>query len=266
MGQMSYSVVFLEAEMLLLLLVACVDDVDSAMPVVPETTMSFPDPETLPMFDSLSLGGRRVLAPLSLEAEIGVRVLDHLLAQESESLDRFSVGVGADHYALLALAEHTGGSGELAQVDAGLAAIGRDVLGYGEIEHASGARGLFQIMPKTYERLVDRYPSADLIADAFAGRSDPTNALRAAIVHVYSEAESFSPGRRDLLSSDEALWRLVLTAGYNTHIARVDTALQDCGVRWRDASCESALPGETRHHLVRYEGIERTLYEEAETD
>jgi len=246
--------------MLLLLLIAgCSQDVQMVDTSVSEPF--FPEPSTLEFARELSLGGRPVTALLSEEAEVGVRVLDALLVQESETMKLLGVGVSPDHYALLALSEHTGGSGSLSELDASLTRMGRDLLSMGDVEHASGARGLFQIMPVTYRRLAERYPSAGLVDDLINGRSDPANALRAAVAHTHSEASVFVAKRRNTLSQDESLWRLLLTAGYNANIQTIVNALDACGDSWRSVTCESPIPDETRRHLMRYEGIEYVLYE-----
>ncbi|MEK7620259.1 MAG: hypothetical protein AAB413_03420 [Patescibacteria group bacterium] len=127
----------------------------------------------------------------------------------------------------------------------------------------TGARGIGQIMPKTYRDLRDQYSRADLPEDDVDGRTDHHTSIKGMIIHTDNEwwAVKDSVHRTHLLEND-ANRRLVMAGGYNAKISRVIDAIQTCGDSWREESCVQ-LPTETRLYLIKYEWIYGVLFDPA---
>jgi len=159
-----------------------------------------------------------------------------------------------------------GGSAlRLAMLNRTLAIIGANQEGsYRYTRSRVGAAGIGQIMPKTYRNLREIYPGADLPDDAVDGRVDHVSALKAMIVHTDNEWWAFGKSsekeHKAWLVEHLDLQRLVLAAGYNANIATVDTAIHACVETWRDDTCEE-MPGETRRYMVKYEWVNRLLFD-----
>lgn len=127
----------------------------------------------------------------------------------------------------------------------------------------TGARGVGQIMPKTYRDLRDDYPRADLPSDDVAGRTDHHASIKTMIVHTDNEWWAVKDEAHRLhLLENEANRRLVMAAGYNASIGTVILAIRACGENWREESC-TQLPTETRLYLVKYEWIHGVLFDPA---
>ncbi|MBI4435169.1 hypothetical protein HY630_00710 [Candidatus Uhrbacteria bacterium] len=134
---------------------------------------------------------------------------------------------------------------------------------YGYALSRTGARGIGQIMPKTYRDLAKLYPRASLPDDITEGRIDHHAALKVMIVHTDDEWWAIKDETHRLhLLENTASQRLVLAAGYNANIATVVGAIQACGETWREESC-TQLPQETRLYLVKYEWIHGVLFDPA---
>ncbi|MCR4314465.1 MAG: hypothetical protein NUV84_04435 [Candidatus Uhrbacteria bacterium] len=136
------------------------------------------------------------------------------------------------------------------------------------------ARGVGQIMPKTYRDLRDQYPRADLPENDVDGRTDHHTSIKGMIIHTDNEwwAVKDEAHRLHLLENDVNR-RLVMAAGYNASIGTVIWAIQACGENWREDDCGATckedpkscveLPEETRLYLVKYEWIHSILFDPA---
>jgi len=121
---------------------------------------------------------------------------------------------------------------------------------YAYSKSPAGARGLFQFMPSTYERLRRKYPAAALNRDFILGSTDHVNAAKASLLLFDSDLADLS--RKLLLDAGddvEAIGRL-LAASYNCGPGRVQKSARACRDAW---TCR--LPEETRTYLQKFDRV-----------
>jgi hypothetical protein len=121
---------------------------------------------------------------------------------------------------------------------------------YAYSKSPAGARGLFQFMPATYERIRRKYPGAALVRDFVEGSTDHVNAAKASLLLFDSDLADLS--RKLLLNVQddmEAIGR-VLAASYNCGPKRVQKSARECNDAW---TCR--LPAETRIYLEKFDRV-----------
>jgi hypothetical protein len=121
---------------------------------------------------------------------------------------------------------------------------------YAYSKSPAGARGLFQFMPATYERIRRKYPAAALYRDFVRGSTDHVNAAKASLLLFDSDLADLS--RKLLLNARddmEAIGRL-LAASYNCGPNRVQKSARECSDAW---TCR--LPAETRTYLQKFDRV-----------
>jgi len=140
---------------------------------------------------------------------------------------------------------------ETALVHEVLALIGANTINaYAYSKSSAGARGLFQFIPKTYERIREKYPTAHLNRRFVAGCNDHVNAAKASLLLFDSDLADAS--RKWLLSLRKNVRAvgLYLAAAYNCGSKRVEESAKECGNQW---TCR--LPEETKTYLKKFDVV-----------
>ncbi|MGA2107099.1 MAG: hypothetical protein ABSH25_05585 [Syntrophorhabdales bacterium] len=140
---------------------------------------------------------------------------------------------------------------ETALVHEVLALIGANTINaYAYSKSSAGARGLFQFIPKTYERIREKYPTAHLNRRFVAGCNDHVNAAKASLLLFDSDLADAS--RKWLLSLRKNVRAvgLYLAAAYNCGSKRVEESARGCGNQW---TCR--LPEETKTYLKKFDVV-----------
>jgi hypothetical protein len=122
----------------------------------------------------------------------------------------------------------------------------------------AGARGLFQFIPGTYEKLLRKYPGARLVKDFVAGCIDHVNAAKASLLLFDSDLNDLPDEYLRHLSRDTKALGRYLAAAYNCGSKRVERSLRNCSSSW---TC--ILPEETRLYLKKFDTVwnMRSLFE-----
>lgn len=118
----------------------------------------------------------------------------------------------------------------------------------------AGAYGQFQFMPKTYSRIVAKYPQAKLKQDFRDGMRDHLNAAKASMLLLDADWSQVKRPRRDHLRENPDDLALYLAAAYNTGSGRVAKAIKNHGEAWKD----NLLP-ETVVYLKKLERVNGTF-------
>jgi len=121
----------------------------------------------------------------------------------------------------------------------------------------AGAMGLFQFIPKTYERLFERYRSAGLTRDFVSGSTDHVNAAKASLLLFNSDLMSLPTRLWSATRRDGRSLGMFIAAAYNCGPERVEKSARACKGQW---TCQ--LPEETRTYLRKFEivwGVRNTL-------
>ncbi|HUJ70453.1 MAG TPA: transglycosylase SLT domain-containing protein [Syntrophorhabdales bacterium] len=140
---------------------------------------------------------------------------------------------------------------ETALVHEVLTVIGANTVNaYAYSKSPAGARGLFQFIPKTYNRIREKYPEAKLNRRFVAGCNDHVNAAKASLLLFDSDLGDVS--RKWLLSLKRNVRAagLYLAAAYNCGAKRVEESAKECGNQW---ACR--LPEETRIYLKKFDVV-----------
>ena len=140
---------------------------------------------------------------------------------------------------------------EAALVHEVLTLIGANTINaYAYSKSSAGARGLFQFIPKTYERIREKYPTAHLNRRFVAGCNDHVNAAKASLLLFDSDLADAS--RKWLLSLRKNVRAvgLYLAAAYNCGSKRVEESARGCGNQW---TCR--LPEETKTYLKKFDVV-----------
>jgi len=140
---------------------------------------------------------------------------------------------------------------ETALVHEVLTVIGANTVNaYAYSKSPAGARGLFQFIPKTYNRIREKYPEAKLNRRFVAGCNDHVNAAKASLLLFDSDLGDVS--RKWLLSLKRNVRAagLYLAAAYNCGAKRVEESAKECGNQW---TCR--LPEETRIYLKKFDVV-----------
>jgi hypothetical protein len=146
--------------------------------------------------------------------------------------------------------EHYRGN-EIALVHEVLTIIGANTTeAYRYSRSPAGAMGLFQFIPKTYKRLLDRYRSAGLTRDFISGSTDHVNAAKASLLLFNSDLMSLPTGLWSATRRDGRSLGMFIAAAYNCGPERVGKSARVCKGQW---TCR--LPEETRTYLRKFEVV-----------
>jgi len=106
---------------------------------------------------------------------------------------------------------------------------------------SAGARGLVQMIPSTYARMTELYPSAGLMSNFITGMGDPVNAIMAQVLLCDSDWHSIRS------SNDIAVDRIgpYLAAAYNGGVGRVLSCLSHDQSDWMDSPEDGVQPTKT---------------------
>jgi hypothetical protein len=124
----------------------------------------------------------------------------------------------------------------------------------------AGARGLFQFIPKTYKRIVDRYPQAGLDKDFTRGMEDHKNAAKAALLLFDADFRIMNHGRTNHITDDP--WEIgrLLASAYNCGSGKTKGAFEKHGDRWN-----SKVPTETQIYLKKFDAVWEWLHIHSQT-
>ena len=122
----------------------------------------------------------------------------------------------------------------------------------------AGARGLFQFIPKTYNRMVALYPRAGLKKDFIHGMEDHENGAKASFLLFDADMCVLSNGRaQSVMAERDALGRFLASA-YNCGSGRTRTAMDKYGPDW-----PNGVPSETQIYLRKFDVVWEWLYTDA---
>src|SRR5262249_50288532 len=102
----------------------------------------------------------------------------------------------------------------------------------------AGARGLVQMIPSTYARLADKYPSAGLKSNFLAGMQDPVNAVIAQVLLCDSDWQTI----RSRTEIDAEHIGPYLAAAYNGGVGRVMSFLANNESDWMQDPDSNSKP------------------------
>jgi hypothetical protein len=146
---------------------------------------------------------------------------------------------------------HAPPGGEAALVNEVLTIIGANTTkAYAYSRSTAGARGLFQFIPGTYEKISRKYPKAQLHKDFVAGCSNHVNAAKASILLFDSDLTDLPSDYLNVLGRDVRAVGRYLAAAYNCGSKRVERSLRGCVDRW---TC--LLPAETKIYLQKFDAV-----------
>jgi hypothetical protein len=141
--------------------------------------------------------------------------------------------------------------GETALVHEVLTIIGANTgNAYAYSKSSAGARGLFQFIPGTYNKMLRKYPNAGLYKSFVPGTKNHINAAKASILLFDSDLCDLPGEYLHSISRDvEAIGRY-LAASYNCGSKRVERSLKNCAEGW---TC--LLPQETKTYLKKFDAV-----------
>jgi hypothetical protein len=141
--------------------------------------------------------------------------------------------------------------GETALVHEVLTIIGANTVNaYAYSKSSAGARGLFQFIPGTYEKMLRKYPQAGLHRDFVAGTKNHVNAAKASILLFDSDLGDLPGEYLHAISRDVESIGRYLAAAYNCGSKRVERSLKNCTEGW---TC--MLPQETKIYLKKFDAV-----------
>jgi hypothetical protein len=177
-------------------------------------------------------------------------------------LDRIPGGVAPTEISLvLSIIEHIDPArfeksppgGETALVHEVLTIIGANMNdAYAYSRSPAGARGLFQFIPGTYERMLTKYREAGLDRNFVSGCSNHVNAAKASLLLFDSDLNDLPSHYFPVIGDDMQVTGQYLAAAYNCGSRRVERSLRDGAGGWTDG-----LPGETRTYLKKFDAVWR---------
>ncbi len=110
------------------------------------------------------------------------------------------------------------------------------------------AYGLGQFIEPTYNAMVERYPTANLITDRILGMADHTNAFKAMAILFDNEMAEIQT-KAGVPATDE-----MLSAAYNGGPGRVIRAVKEHGQAWAESEI---FPSETSSYVKKYDMIKK---------
>ena len=141
--------------------------------------------------------------------------------------------------------------GEMVLVHEVLTIIGANMNdAYAYSRSAAGARGLFQFIPRTYERMLRKYRQARLDRNFVSGCSNHENAAKASLLLFDSDLNDLPGDYLRAIDVDVQAVGRYLAAAYNCGSHRVERSLKACNGRW---TC--LLPEETKTYLREFDAV-----------
>lgn len=129
-----------------------------------------------------------------------------------------------------------------------IGANGADAYAYSR--SPAGARGLFQFIPRTYEKLLRKYHEAGLNRSFVSGCNNHLNAAKASLLLFDSDLNDLPGDYLRAMSGDVQAVGRYLAAAYNCGSERVKKSLTDCTKGW---TCR--LPEETKIYLQKFDRV-----------
>jgi hypothetical protein len=121
---------------------------------------------------------------------------------------------------------------------------------YAYSKSSAGARGLFQFIPGTYEKIQRKYRRAGLHRDFVAGCTSHVNAAKASLLLFDSDLNDLPDTYLPAMTADARSVGRYLAAAYNCGSKRVERSARDCPDGW---TC--LLPEETRTYLNKFDAV-----------
>ena len=114
----------------------------------------------------------------------------------------------------------------------------------------AGARGLFQFIPGTYEKILRKYREAGLDRDFVSGCSNHANMAKASLLLFDSDLNDLPSDHLRTIGDDVQAVGRYLAAAYNCGARRVEKSMRDCTDSW---TC--LLPEETKLYLKKFDAV-----------
>jgi len=141
--------------------------------------------------------------------------------------------------------------GETALVHEVLTIIGANMSdAYAYSRSPAGARGLFQFIPRTYERILRKYRQARLDGNFVSGCRNHENAAKASLLLFDSDLNDLPGDYARAIGGDVQAVARYLAAAYNCGSHRVERSLKACTGGW---TC--LLPEETKIYLRKFDAV-----------
>jgi hypothetical protein len=141
--------------------------------------------------------------------------------------------------------------GETALVHEVLTIIGANMSdAYAYSRSPAGARGLFQFIPRTYERILRKYRQARLDGNFVSGCRNHENAAKASLLLFDSDLNDLPGDYARAIGGDVQAVARYLAAAYNCGSHRVERSLKACTGGW---TC--LLPEETKIYLSKFDAV-----------
>ena len=123
---------------------------------------------------------------------------------------------------------------------------------YAYSRSTAGARGLFQFIPGTYEKMLRKYRKAALERSFVMGSHDLVNAAKASLLLFDSDLGDLPGDYLLAMGTDVQAVTRYLAAAYNCGSKRVERSLKSRGAEWT-----YLLPEETRTYLKKFDAVWR---------
>jgi hypothetical protein len=121
---------------------------------------------------------------------------------------------------------------------------------YAYAKSPAGARGLFQFIPGTYEKILRKYCGAGLNKNFVSGCSSHVNAAKASLLLFDSDLNNLPDNYFRAMGGDVGAVGRYLAAAYNSGSERVKRSLRGCTNGW---TC--LLPEETKIYLQKFDAV-----------
>ena len=121
---------------------------------------------------------------------------------------------------------------------------------YAYAKSPAGARGLFQFIPGTYEKILRKYRGAGLNKNFISGCSSHVNAAKASLLLFDSDLNDLPGNYLRAIGGDARAVGRYLAAAYNCGSKRVERSARTCSDGW---TC--LLPEETKTYLSKFDSV-----------
>jgi hypothetical protein len=121
---------------------------------------------------------------------------------------------------------------------------------YAYSKSSAGARGLFQFIPGTYEKILRKYRGAGLVKNFVSGCNSHVNAAKASLLLFDSDLGDLPDNYLHSIGSDVRSLGRYIAAAYNCGSKRVERSAKNCSGGW---TCH--LPEETKNYLDKFDVV-----------
>ena len=121
---------------------------------------------------------------------------------------------------------------------------------------SAGAGGMIQMIPITYNAILEHHPNVALEPDFVTAMQNHANALKAMLLYI-NDTWKFLQGQDEVqqaLRTGTATKSELLAAGYNSNPYKLASYLSDGGSGWR-----SLIPAETQMYLAIYQSVDSNV-------